>query len=143
MSDAVAKPVPQPNVDSAEFWAFAGAERLMLRHCKACGNLMYYPRILCTKCMSTDLDWVEACGRATVHAFTLIYRAPVPAFKGEVPYPLAIVELEEGPRMMSNIVDCPAEAVAIGMPLELVFEQRGEMKVPQFRPAGMAEGEKQ
>jgi uncharacterized OB-fold protein len=141
MTDTIAKLAPRSTADTEEFWTFAAQGQLMLRHCKSCGNRMYYPRILCTQCMSTDLDWVEASGRAIVHAFTLIHRAPTPAFRGDVPYPLAIVELEEGPRMMSNIVDCDNEAIIIGMRLELTFEPRGGAALPQFRPADAAKGE--
>jgi uncharacterized OB-fold protein len=142
MTETAPKPPPRPNADSKEFWAFTADGCLKLRHCRACDNRMYYPRILCSRCMSTDLDWVRASGKAELHAFTLVYRAPTEAFRGDVPYPLAIVELEEGPRMMSNIVDCPNEKIAIGMRLELVFEQRGEIAVPQFRPATDAIGVK-
>lgn len=135
MSDA-AKPAPRVTKDSEEFWAFAADGALMLRGCNACGALMYYPRILCTRCMSTDLSWRRASGRGRVYAFTFVHRAPTEAFRAEAPYPVAIVELEEGPRMMSNIVACAPEVLAIGLPVELQFAPRGESgAIPVFRPS--------
>lgn len=130
------KPGPRATKDSEEFWAFAADGALMLRACNACGALMYYPRILCTACMSTDLSWRRASGRGRVYAFTFVHRAPTEAFRGEAPYPVAIVELEEGPRMMSNIIACAAEALTIGLPVEVSFAPRAEGRVvPVFRPS--------
>ena len=97
---------------------------------------MYYPRILCTHCMSTELGWDRAAGRGTVYAFTFVHRAPTEAFRKDAPYPVAIIELEEGPRLMSNIVGAEPEDVRIGMAVEVVFEPRGEgAALPLFRPA--------
>lgn len=135
MSEPVTKPLPRITLDSADFWRFTAEGQLMLRRCNACGNQMYYPRITCTNCLSTDLGWVQACGRGKVHAVSVIYRASHEAFKAEGPYALAIVELEEGPRMMTNIVGCPPEDVAIDMAVELWFEPRGDVAIPLFRPA--------
>lgn len=73
-------------------------------------------------------------GRAKVYSFSTIYQSPLPSYQSEVPYVLAVVELDEGPRMMTNIVDCAPEVVHVDMALEVVFESRGDMKLPQFRP---------
>lgn len=129
------KPAPRVTRDSEEFWAFAADGALMLRTCNACKALMYYPRVLCTRCMSTDLGWVRASGRGQVYAFTFVHRAPTEAFRADAPYPVAIVELEEGPRLMSNIIGCAPEDVRIGLPVDVTFEARGEgVAVPLFRP---------
>jgi len=130
-----AKPLPRATKDSEEFWAFTANGELMLRICNACGNKMYYPRVLCTKCMSLDLGWEPVSGRAVVHAFTIIYRPPSPVFLAEVPYILMIAALEEGPRLMSNLIDCPHDMISIGMPVELYLEPAGEgISLPKFRP---------
>ncbi len=135
MTDAPAKPAPRPTADSADFWRYCAEGSLMLRHCRACDATMFYPRILCTNCMSTDLDWRPASGRGTVHAVSVVYRAPGDAFRPDVPYVIALVELAEGPRLMSNIVDCPPDEVHIDMPVRLRFESRGpDIAIPQFAP---------
>lgn len=140
MGAALAKPVPVATADSVDFWRFAADGQLMLRQCNACGNRMFYPRIVCARCLSTDLGWAAASGRGRVYAVTTIHRAPDEIFRADVPYTLAIVELDEGARMMCNIVDCSPERVAIDMPVEVVFEKRGETAaIPQFRPIAALE----
>ncbi|RYG87213.1 MAG: Zn-ribbon domain-containing OB-fold protein [Alphaproteobacteria bacterium] len=135
VSDPLMKPTPRITQDSVEFWQFTTEGKLMLRHCNACGNQMYYPRIICTQCLSTDLGWTQASGRGRVYAVSIIHRAAVEAFRAGGPYALAIVALEEGQRLMTNIVDCAPEDVVIDMPVELVFEPRGDVAIPLFRPA--------
>lgn len=130
------KPIPNPDLDSKPFWEAAREHRFVLQHCQGCGRYQHYPRILCTHCASTDLEWREASGKGTVYSVTVVYRAPSPAFQEEVPYAIALIDLAEGPRMMSNIVDIDPEAVAIGMPVEVVFDDITEyVSLPKFRPA--------
>ena len=130
-----AKPLPRMTHDSREYWNFAREGQLMLRACRQCACLFYYPRMLCPRCTSDDLGWQRASGRGTVYACTSVYRAPHDAFRAEVPYVVAIVELAEGVRLMSNITGCDADAVAIGMPVELWFDAAGEdFRIPKFRP---------
>lgn len=91
------------------------------------------PRFLCPHCWSTELDWVQASGRGTVHSFSVIRRAPAQAFAAQVPYVVALVDLDEGPRMMSNIVGDDALQTRIGDPVAVCFEDRGDgAKLPQF-----------
>lgn len=126
-------PQPFPNPDSAPYWDGARNERLMIRSCKACGQKHFMPRYLCPHCWSTELDWVQASGRATVHSFSIIRRAPAAVFAPNVPYVVALVDLEEGPRMMSNIVGDGALEVRIGEAVRVCFEDRGDgAKIPQF-----------
>ena len=134
MSEIAAKPGPRITADSEEFWEFAGKGKLMLRLCNQCNRTMYYPRLICIHCLSDDLGWTEASGSGTVYAVTVVHRAPGEAFKASVPYVVAIVELAEGHRMMTNIVGVPPEQVKIGMPVSLVFEQRENTSIPQFTP---------
>lgn len=132
-------PAPVPNPDSAPYWEGARQERLMIRACRACGRSHFMPRWMCPHCWSTELDWIQASGRGQVHSYTVIRRAPSPAFAGSVPYVVALVDLEEGPRMMSNIVGDGALEVRSGDAVRVCFEDRGDgAKLPQFTRAGAA-----
>lgn len=134
MSDAL--PSPATNADSAPYWQGARENRLLIRRCGACGAAHFMPRHLCPACWSDDLRWVEASGRGTVHSFSVIHRAPLAAFAARVPYVVALVDLEEGPRMMANILGDDALDTAIGDAVTVCFEERGGgAKVPQFRRA--------
>lgn len=129
-----AKPLPPVNQDSESYWRAARQGRLVLRHCKVCDNIMFYPRMLCTRCLSDDLDWREASGRGRVYAVTACHRAPDQAFRAEVPYVIALIDLEEGPRMMSNVTDCAPDEVAIGADVEVWFDPAtDEIAIPKFR----------
>lgn len=128
------KPLPPVNQDSAPYWRAAAQGRLVLRHCRVCDNLMFYPRIFCTRCLSDDLDWQEVSGRGRVHAVTACHRAPDQAFRAEAPYVIALIDLEEGPRMMSNVTDCAPEEVTIGAPVEIWFDAAtDDIAIPKFR----------
>jgi uncharacterized OB-fold protein len=128
-------PAPQPNADSIEYWQHAREGRLTLRECEECGARHYPPRHLCPRCWSQRLHWIDASGHGRIHTFTVIRRAPLPELVAHLPYVVALVDLTEGPRMMANIVGDDALDVAIGEDVELCFEPRGEMKLPQFRRA--------
>jgi uncharacterized OB-fold protein len=126
-------PEPQPNADSIEYWQRAREGRLVLRACGQCGACHYPPRHLCPSCWSERLHWVEASGRGVIYTFTVMRRAPLPPFVARLPYVVALIDLEEGPRMMANIVGDDAQRVCIGDPVALCFEERGEQRLPQFR----------
>ncbi len=125
-------PLPVANADSATYWQSAKEGKLVLRRCKSCGETHFMPRYLCPVCWSTDLEWIEAVGKGTVHSFTIIRRASSPAFAGLTPYVVALIDLAEGPRMMSNIVGDHALDVEIGDGVTLRFEDREGSKLPQF-----------
>ena len=125
-------PLPVANADSAVYWQSAKEGKLVLRRCKSCGETHFMPRFMCPVCWSTDLEWIEAAGKGTVHSFTIIRRASSPAFTALTPYVVALIDLEEGPRMMSNIVGDGALDVQIGDSVSLQFEDRGGAKLPQF-----------
>jgi len=107
---------PLPDVDpvSKVFWEGAARGELLYQECPACGNRQFYPRAACTAC-AAEPEWRTASGRGTVHTFTVIRQNLAQPFKDLRPYVVAMVELEEGPRMMTNITDCPVEDVEIGM----------------------------
>ncbi len=135
MTGEYRKPLPRPIQTTRPFWEGAKAHELRLQRCRACGEHIFYPRVLCPHCLSEDLEWVRASGRGRVYTYTVVRRPAHPAFKDDVPYVLAIVELEEGPRLTTNIVGVPPEEVHIGMPVEVVFEDvTDEVSLPKFRP---------
>jgi uncharacterized OB-fold protein len=106
----------------------------MIRRCSSCNETHFLPRHLCPACWSNDLEWVEASGKGTVHSFTIIRRASMPEYNDLVPYVLAMIDLAEGPRMMTNIVGDDALETAVGDAVSVEFEERdGGAKIPQFR----------
>ena len=128
-------PAPQPTTAEARHWfAAAAAGRLELQRCTACGAARFYPRPVCTACGDGAWEWFVASGRGRVESFTIVHRAPTPAFRGRVPYVLAMIVLDEGPRMMANVLGDDALSAKIGDRVEVCFEARGEGRaLPQFR----------
>ena len=126
-------PQPVANADSLVYWNAAREGRLVIRKCNACGELHFMPRHLCPVCWSDQLEWIEASGGGSVHSFSIVRRASAPAFTSRVPYVIALIDLDEGPRMMANILGEDALTVAIGDRVKLSFEDRGDgALVPQF-----------
>jgi uncharacterized protein len=129
--------VPTPDHDTRPFWEAAREGRLLIRRCGACGATHFYPRPFCPKCWSDRVDWVEARGKAALYTWSVVYENDLPPFPERVPYVAAVVDLEEGPRMMTNVVDCELDALEIGMALEVAFRPTtDEITLPVFRPAG-------
>ena len=130
------KPVPKPYPDTAAYWQAAASNQLLIQKCLDCGELQFYPRGVCKSCLSSSLSWQQASGRATVYTFTVNYRAPHPGFVDDLPFVTAIVELSEGVRMLTNIVQCDPDQVTIGMPVRVVFDKlTDDIALPKFRPA--------
>lgn len=123
------------NGDSAEFFAAAAEGRLVFQSCKSCGEVQYPPRHHCASCWETDLNWSESTGKGTVETYTVVQRAPVQAFRAKVPYVVAAIRLEEGPRMITNLAGEDALDVVIGDAVEVVFEKAvdGEDILPLFQ----------
>lgn len=133
MSTDTTLPVPVANADSLTYWNAAREDRLVIRKCKGCGELHFMPRHLCPHCWSDQLEWVDAKGTGSIHSFTIVRRASDPAFASLVPYVVALVDLDEGPRMMANILGPDALSAAIGDRVQVGFQARGDdAKVPQF-----------
>ena len=119
------------------YWDGVEEGRLLLQQCGACGASQHYARPVCVRCHSSALEWREASGRGRIYAYSVVRRAPNPAFQAIVPYVTAIVELEEGPRVFTNVVDADPEALAVGQPVTAVFREGPEgLRLPYFRPAG-------
>jgi uncharacterized protein len=129
-------------LDSAPYWAATREQDLQLQRCRACGRFTFYPRVICPSCGQSELEWTTASGRGTVWSFSVVHRAVSQAFKASVPYVVALVELEEGPRMMSNIVDCDPDDIAIGQQVEVVWEPLEDGRsLPLFTLAATPEAE--
>ncbi|HMN80885.1 MAG TPA: Zn-ribbon domain-containing OB-fold protein [Burkholderiaceae bacterium] len=122
-------PVPIVNADSLPYWEGAKEKRLMIRRCRACSVTHFLPRHLCPACWSEDLEWIQSSGRGIVHSFTVIRRAPMEAYRKQVPYVVALVDLEEGPRMMANILGADALETRIGDAVTVCYEERAEGSV--------------
>jgi uncharacterized OB-fold protein len=130
------RPLPVPTPETAHFWAGTRAGELRLQQCSGCEGTYFPPRPFCPRCGGRDVEVVAASGRATLASY-VISHLPAPGF--EPPYAIAIVELEEGPTMLTNIVECPQtpEALQLDMPLVVTFaELTSEITLPYFRPDG-------
>jgi uncharacterized OB-fold protein len=125
------KPYPVPDAETAPFWEAVAAGRLDLQRCRSCHRHVFYPRSLCPHCGGVDLDWVTVSGNGTVYSFTVVHRAPA-EFQAEAPYVVALVELEEGVRMLTRLVEVEPAEVRVAMPVEVIL--RGEPPLPYFRP---------
>jgi uncharacterized OB-fold protein len=135
MPDALSKPVPVPDEISAPFFDGARDGKLMLQHCVSCGMWSFPVRERCPHCFAAALQWRQASGRGTLYTFTVMHQVMNPGFASAVPYNVAQVDLEEGVRMVSNIVGIPNDALRIGMKLQAVFEAVGDNgSLPKFRP---------
>lgn len=131
------KPLPRIDEESKGFWEACQRHELYIQRCGACRSYRYYPRAVCPGCLSSDTEWVRSSSRGTVYTFTVTYQNQTPGFRDELPYVLAYVELEEGVRLLTNVIGCLPEDVRIGMPVEVDFEDAtAEVTLPKFRPVG-------
>lgn len=131
-----------PEIDdfTRPYWNAAAEGRLLIRRCGACGRAHHYPREFCPHCWSEDVTWERASGRATLYTWSVVHRNDLPPFGARTPYAAAVVDLVEGPRMMTELVDCAAADLRIGMALEVAFLDR-TVAEPRDRPRGTPEGQ--
>jgi uncharacterized OB-fold protein len=131
-----AKPIPHLDEENRPWWEALKRHELYLQKCRDCGALRYYPRALCPECLSSRTEWIRARGTGKVYTFTITYQNTAPGFRESLPYVLAYVELDEGLKMLTNIIDCRPEEVRIGMPVAVVFDDvTPEVTLAKFRPA--------
>lgn len=116
---------------------FTGGLRseLLVKRCGDCGTTQAYPQNLCGNCLSKNNVWIRASGKGTIYSFSVVHQTPGPAFRLDVPFTLAFVELEEGVRIMSNIIDVDPRSVYIGMPVQVTWDRRDDVAIPMFKPA--------
>ncbi len=121
-----ARPLPEITPLTEPFWSSARARKLVIQRCDACGAYRFPPEVSCFYCGSPEASWVGVSGRATLYSWTVAYPPLLPYFEGLAPWPVAAVQLEEGPRLITNLVDVPVEEYRIGMPLQADFEEINE-----------------
>jgi uncharacterized OB-fold protein len=136
--DVTGKPAPAPDAFSEPYWRGAAEGRLVLPRCEQ-GHLSYPPGPACPQCGSRALTATEVPGAGTLYSFTVVRQSADPAFAADLPYVVALVELDAQPglRLLTNVVDSDLDALAIGAPVEAVYEARGDQAVPQFRLVGV------
>lgn len=134
----IPKPLPEITPVTQPFWEAAANGGLVMQRCAECRSWVWCPRPACVECGSEKLEWTPLCGRGEIFAFTVIREVVGRALRGfakDIPYVTAWIDLEEGPRFCSNIVQCPIEKVFIGMPVEVIFEDAGQgIYLPKFKP---------
>jgi len=138
-ADRPAKPAPEPTEASQPFWDACARHELRIQRCIQCGTLIHYPKLVCPDDGSDRFDWPLMSGRGTIISFVIAHRAFHPGFTEDVPYILAIIELEEGARLLSNIVGAPPEHVRVDQPVLLDWDDlSGPIPLPKFSLAGGA-----
>lgn len=134
--DVTVKPLPTPTPESAPYWKGLREGRLLIQRCASCGRLQFYPRSICRHCWGTELGWDEMAGTGKIYSFTIIHRAPFEAFQADVPYAYAVVELDEGPRVVATIETDDLDALAVDQPVTAVFDAvTDEVTLLRFRPS--------
>ncbi len=131
----VDKPLPPVNAETVPFWRACAEGRLVIQRCGRCRAHQFYPRLVCSACGSSEIDWVDASGGGRLKSWTVIRRAVSQAFEADVPYVVALVQLDEGPTMMTNLVSCDPKSLVMDQRVRVTFESRGaDLCVPQFQP---------
>lgn len=129
------KPIPEADEVSRPFFEGAKQHRLMIQKCRTCGNYLPPARQRCYICLNTDIEWVEASGKGKVYSYALMYQKYHPGFEPEIPYNIAIVQLEEGVKLPTNIVGVSNDAIRVEMPVEVTFDDiTEEVSLPKFKP---------
>lgn len=124
-------PLPHPTDLSRPHWDGCRDGKLLVQHCRGCATYVFIPQPCCTQCQSAELEWVESSGRGVVYSYTTVHRAPRPQF--DVPYVVAIIAMEEGWHMLSNVLDCPPADIAIGLAVRVRFKKmNSEVTLPYF-----------
>jgi uncharacterized OB-fold protein len=136
----VSKPLPAITSEAKPFWDAAAQQKLMIQRCQDCNAWVWTPRPSCHECGSEKLTWTQMSGKGEVYSFTVIRqvvgRAASQAFEPDIPYVIAWVDLDEGPRMITNVIGCPVEDVKLGMKVTVQFEKASEkVWLPKFKPA--------
>ena len=129
------KPLPEITPAMRPFWDAARRHQLVVQRCAGCGVYRFPARDICSRCLSRTVEWAPVSGRGTIFSWAVMHQVYHPGFAGEVPYAVVVVELEEGVRLVSNLVGCPVDAIVAGMPVEVTFEDvTAEVTLPKFRP---------
>ena len=122
--------IPMPDSMSEQYWAAAAEGRLLIQRCSSCARMQFYPRGHCASCLHPDPEWVTASGRGVLHSFSVVRRTPNTDFADDVPYVYALVDLEEGPRFTTNVINTDAATLECGQPVAIVFVEREGFHLP-------------
>jgi uncharacterized protein len=137
VTETISRPAPIPSAQTQPFWDGCAQGQLLLQQCTRCHTFWHPPGPICPSCHSTEYEWTPASGTGAVYTFSVVRQAFRRAWEPLVPYVLAVIELAEGPRMISNVVEISPEEVQIGMPVTVTFQPVSEtISLPLFRPAG-------
>jgi uncharacterized protein len=129
------KPLPHPSVESEPFWEACKKHQLLVPRCNNCGSHWFPPTATCPGCLSTDWNWIQSSGKGKIYSFGVYHRVYHKGFEPDMPYALVVVELNEGPRLMSNMVGCKPDELKCDMPVEVVFEDvASDTTLYKFRP---------
>ncbi len=127
------KPLPVPTPTTQPFWDGLAEGQVRIQQCDDCNHWIFYPRHLCSNCLSSELSWKDITGEGTLYTFTVAWRPTAPMFADEVPQKLAVVELDEGPRLTSTLVNIEPEDIAVGMSVKPVFEAVDDADITMLR----------
>ena len=129
------KPLPVPSPESLPYWEGLHAGKLLMPCCGDCGHWWFPPSLLCPRCNAAGWTWRQAAGRGRIFSYVVYHRVYHQAFAGDVPYAVAVIELDEGPRMVSNVVGMPPDQLKCDMKVEIVYERVSDtITLPKFRP---------
>jgi len=129
------KPLPQPNADDRFFWDGCKEHKLLFQSCRSCGLVRWPPSIICPSCYSSDTRIVEAKGKGKIYTYAVYHQVYHPGFENEIPYVTAVIEMEEGPHFLSNIIDCDPDGLKCDLPVEIVWDNiTQEFSLPKFKP---------
>lgn len=132
------RPLPRSDeYDTREFWAATKDKKLKYQQCKQCATVVFYPRRHCTGCTNGELEWKTSSGKGTVYTYSVVRQSYHPFFRHKIPYAVAWIDLDEGPRLLSNVVGVadPLKDVKIGMKVQVEWEEHEELNIPLFKPA--------
>ena len=135
---APSRPLPKLNeLDTGEFWQATANKEFRYQQCANCGTIMWHPRAHCTGCVDGDLRWKVSAGKGTIYSFSVVRLSYHPFFRTKVPYAVAYVDLDEGPRFLTNVIDIddPLNDVCVGQRVELAWEEHDELSIPLVKPA--------
>jgi uncharacterized protein len=135
--EAIEKPLPVIDDDNRKFYEFAHQHELRMQQCTDCDHIRFPPGIVCPRCHSMQAEWTKLSGKGKVYSYTVYHIAFHPAFQKELPYTVAIIQLEEGPRLESNITGCKTDEIKIDMAVKVYFEDvNADLSLPKFKPVG-------
>ena len=131
------KPIPQVTDLNRPHWEAAKRHEFVIQKCHDCGHMWFPPMTICSTCLSTDIDWVQPKGTGKVHSFIVYHQAWLPGWLKVTPYNVAIIELDEGPRFINNIIGIENDQIEVDMPVEVTFEDvSADIVIPKFKPVG-------